>query len=100
MDIINHYKPKDQIDEFVLAKHYIGLQMAINVFLGQRGGTINDECTIDQLEFKDDKIMLSCFLIVDLDTTKLSPCREVDGNGSCGVTCNCVIGDYIKNNKK
>lgn len=99
VDIIDYYKPKDETEEFILAKHFIGLQMAAAVFLGESSGTINDTCTVDQIEYKENQIIYSCFLIVDLDTAKLRPCHTAEGKAVCGVTCNCVIGDYIKKEK-
>lgn len=74
--------------DFIFWKHYRAILTALAVYLGQAGGSAEDECTLVEMAVQTEGTEVVFDIKHDLPADKVKPCGTGCGNcnGACGAS--------------
>lgn len=81
-DFVKVYPAGDELQRFLLLKHFIALQGVLRVYTGAASGGLDDFCTISGIGHEDGEVVIDSEIAVDAVTEKIESCGHCGGCGS------------------
>ena len=76
--VLDAHNVKDEIDEYLLLKHFLALRAGLAVMLGLQSGTVDDYCQVEAIRYSPNGTEILAHISVEGMTAEIQAC------GRCG----------------
>lgn len=75
-ELFREFPTNDEVDEYLLIKHFIAVKAGLGILLGRESGGVNDFCTVDSILSSPNGTELLAELKVAAMTAEISACAS------------------------
>lgn len=75
-EFLSAFPVTDEVQEYLLLKHFFAVQSGIRILLGEETGRPDDFCAVESIEYHPDGIDLLAHLRIEAVTEQIQACNR------------------------